>query len=168
MIEQLATLKNRIRTAEGQWSPSELRHLVEAVADRPDLWPDEVTRVEDGRSYRLVYRDEIVEVWIISWDHDTVTEIHDHGGSAGAMRMVHGSLTETFVVRGGVHRRVLRADCTTSFSSTYVHDVRNELKRSALSVQAYSPPLTEMTYYELVGSVAVPVRTERVKHGAPA
>lgn len=168
MNEQLATLKNRIRAVDGRWSPTELRQLVEAVADRPDLWPDDVTRVEDGRSYRLVFRAETVEVWIISWEHDTSTEMHDHGGSVGAMGMIHGSLTETFVVRGGVHRRVLRADYTTSFSSTYVHDVRNELKRPALSVQAYSPPLTQMTYYEMVESVAAPVRTSRVSEGAPA
>lgn len=110
----------------------------------------------------------MVEVWIISWARDTHTELHDHGGSAGAMRMIHGTLTETFLIASGMHHRTLRPGRTTGFSPRYVHDVRNDVARPAMSVQAYSPPLSQMTFYAMSEGVAVPVRTEMVAETALA
>ena len=40
-----------------------------------------------------------------------------------------------------------------------VHDVRNELVEPAVSIHAYSPRLTEMTYYAWRDGAAAPVRT---------
>jgi hypothetical protein len=78
----------------------------------------------------------------------TVAELgfHDHGGSAGAFAVVWGTLEErlvgsTTVVESGMAR---------SFGPKYIHDVRNSSASSvAVSVHAYSPPLSEMTRYEL-------------------
>jgi hypothetical protein len=38
-----------------------------------------------------------------------------------------------------------------SFGPEYIHDVRNTSQAVAVSVHAYSPPLTEMTRYDLTG-----------------
>ena len=37
-----------------------------------------------------------------------------------------------------------------SFGPHYVHDVRNLSSTAAVSVHAYSPPLTTMNFYDLV------------------
>jgi hypothetical protein len=48
-----------------------------------------------------------------------------------------------------------------SFGPHHVHDVRNSSAGSvAVSVHAYSPPLSAMTRYELTSSGLMPVRTE--------
>jgi hypothetical protein len=48
-----------------------------------------------------------------------------------------------------------------SFGPHYVHDVRNPESGSvAVSVHAYSPPLSAMTRYDLTPGGLVPIRTE--------
>ena len=48
-----------------------------------------------------------------------------------------------------------------SFGPHYVHDVRNSAAGSvAVSVHAYSPPLSAMTRYDLTPGGLSPVRTE--------
>ncbi len=45
------------------------------------------------------------------------------------------------------------------FGAHYVHDVRNLSDAPAVSVHAYSPPLTTMTYYDLADGVLEPITT---------
>jgi hypothetical protein len=49
------------------------------------------------------------------------------------------------------------AEHSVGFGPRYVHDVRNLGSLPAVSVHAYSSPLTSMTYYELADGELVPV-----------
>ena len=49
-----------------------------------------------------------VEAWVIAWPPGGAIELHDHGGSSGAVVVVAGELTETSVVVRGDGRPVLR------------------------------------------------------------
>ena len=72
---------------------------------------------------RLHGNDEL-DVWLISWVPDRSTELHDHGGSLGALTVVSGSLRETrwdgdrLRTPAGwtraIRRRSRSAGCTTS------------------------------------------------------
>lgn len=103
----------------------------------------------DERWHQRIYRDRRVDVWLISWLPTQGTQLHDHGGSSGSFTVLSGRLTEA-VVTG---RRLLdheRSDGeSVGFGPRYVHDVRNLSDAPAVSVHAYSPPLTSMTYYDL-------------------
>ena len=103
-----------------------------------------------------VHCDEQVDVWLISWTEDQGTELHDHGGSAGAYTVVEGQLTEVAWsgrAEGAAAGRlvdVVRASGeTVVFGSRYVHDVRNLHPETAVSVHAYSPPLSLMHFYDV-------------------
>lgn len=167
MDGELATLMQAVHRPDRRWTPAELRQLVEVVADRRDFWPSDVAKVDGGRLYQRVYRDDLVEIWVIYWGQDTSTDMHDHGGSVGAMRVIDGALTEINAVPGGVKSRTLDAGSSTAFPVTYVHDVSNQHSQPARSVHAYSPPISKMTYYALTEGKPVPVRTELVSDGAP-
>jgi rhodanese-related sulfurtransferase len=54
--------------------------------------------------------------------------------------------------RPGERARVVRAGRSRAFGPDYTHDVRNVSLAPAISIHAYSPPLTEMNEYELDGS----------------
>ena len=57
--------------------------------------------------------------------------------------------------------RAVSAGQVRSFGAHHVHDVRNSSADSvAVSVHAYSPPLSAMTRYDLTPSGLVPIRTE--------
>ncbi len=47
-----------------------------------------------------------------------------------------------------------------AFGPEYIHDVRNTSEAVAVSVHAYSPPLKEMTRYDLTGAGLVVLDTE--------
>lgn len=94
-------------------------------------------------------QDEDVDVWLISWTQDQGTQLHDHGGSSGAFTVVQGVLTEAVWAGGVLHEEDRSAGATVTFGPRYVHDVRNTRWATAVSVHAYSPPLSSMRFYDV-------------------
>lgn len=147
----------RDRTA----SPRRLRALVEAVGRTPGLWEDAVRHEDAQRHYRRIWRDERVDVWVNTWPDGSETTLHDHGGSSGAYHVVSVVLTEDWVRRAvgtrRLCRRLLTAGTTSAFGGDHVHDVGSRDGSPAVSIHAYSPPLTSLSYYRLAegGSLSV-------------
>jgi hypothetical protein len=111
------------------------------------------------RWHQRLYRDRRIDVWLISWLPTQGTELHDHGGSSGAFTVLSGTLTESVVAGGSRQDRSRPAGESVGFGARYVHDVRNAGTAPAVSVHAYSAPLTSMTYYDLEDGRLVPIRT---------
>lgn len=110
----------------------------------------------DERWYTRLHGDEELDLWLISWVPDRSTELHDHGGSLGALTVVSGTLRETRWDGGGLRHRRLAAGDQAAFPLGWVHDVvwapgggGSAAVAPTLSVHAYSPPLTAMSYYEV-------------------
>ena len=110
----------------------------------------------EDRWFARLHGDDELDVWLISWVPDRSTELHDHGGSLGALTVVFGALRETRWDGETLRRRRLRAGDQAGFPLGWVHDVVWTPKRDlsapvtpTLSVHAYSPPLTAMSYYEV-------------------
>lgn len=103
----------------------------------------------ERRWYRLLRTDDVVDVWLISWATEQTAELHDHAGSLGALTVVSGALLEQRWDGGELRSRRLRAGRSVGFPLGHVHDVGNPAPTPAVSVHAYSPPLTAMSYYEL-------------------
>jgi hypothetical protein len=106
------------------------------------------------RWHQRIYRDPRVDVWLISWLPEQGTQLHDHGGSAGSFTVISGVLAEAVYIRSGRDAGLLRerehnAGRSIGFDRRYVHDVRNLSDAPAISVHAYSAPLTSMTFYDL-------------------
>ena len=115
---------------------------------------------EDERWHQRIYRDPRVDIWLISWLPTQGTQLHDHGGSSGAFTVLSGALTESVPSGDG---RLAISDYeratgdTVRFGGHYVHDVRNAGTEAAVSVHAYSPPLSSMTFYDLDGGNLVKI-----------
>jgi predicted metal-dependent enzyme (double-stranded beta helix superfamily) len=143
------------------WSPEHLLCFLESyVAEhavripRPD--PHQATR-----SYSLLELSDDLEVWAINWPTDQGLALHDHGGSAGALWVVAGALSEVALDRSGRRaRRHIAAGQGTSFGPTHIHDVVNRHPAAATSIHAYAPPMTSMTYYRAEGATLRADRTE--------
>ncbi len=101
----------------------------------------------ESRWYRLLRSDDYVDVWLISWATEQAAELHDHAGSLGALTVVSGSLVEQRWAGDGLRSRRVRAGRSLGFRLGHVHDVGNPASTPAVSVHAYSPPLTAMSYY---------------------
>lgn len=100
------------------------------------------------------------DVWLLGWGVDSSVDMHDHGGSAGAIAVVRGTLFEhTPRPSGGFRRLSIAAGDLHAFEAGRVHDIRNEGPRPALSTHVYSPPLQTMTYFD---EKVTPLRTELI------
>jgi hypothetical protein len=114
----------------------------------------------DDRWFARLHGDDEVDVWLISWVPGHRTELHDHGGSLGAVTLLSGSLDEFRWDGDQLRCRRLAAGDQAAFPLGWVHDVvwaptgsrtasLSGPQQPSLSVHAYSPPLTVMSYYEV-------------------
>jgi mannose-6-phosphate isomerase-like protein (cupin superfamily) len=138
-------------------SPGRLGQIVAAIAGQPREWRPIVQFSEDHRWYgRLdpAGPDADYEVWLLSWLPGQQTGFHDHGEAVGAFAIADGELREVTGVPGRrtVRDRALRAGAVRTFGPAHTHDVRNVSARPAVSVHAYSPPLSAMRRYQLTSS----------------
>ena len=139
----------------------QLATVVQRVADRQIEWLDRVRLTPAGRWYEQIQLDESHEVWLISWLPGQETGFHDHGGASGAFTVVLGTLLESRPAGATVQSKPVGAAGVRSFGPRYIHNVRNASAASvAVSVHAYSPPLSAMTRYELTQSGLVTLGTE--------
>lgn len=120
------------------------------------------------RWHQRIYRDPRVDVWLISWLPEQGTQLHDHGGSSGAFTVLTGLLTEAVFSTAGLRELTHPSDNSVGFGPHYVHDVRNLADVAAVSVHAYSKPLTSMTYYDLEGEELVRLATVATDDPEPA
>jgi predicted metal-dependent enzyme (double-stranded beta helix superfamily) len=151
--------------AGGLLGARQLADVVRRLAASPAQWLPRVRLNPDGRWYERIHIGDSHEVWVISWLPGQATGFHDHGGSAGAFAVVWGTLTEHRLAGGVTTGQVLAkpvgAGSSRAFGPRYIHDVRNASTSAvAVSVHAYSPPLPEMTRYELTPSGLVKQATE--------
>jgi hypothetical protein len=145
---QFATFIASLDLHEGRLSQSDLERVVASVVSRRDLYEDLVVHGNDGWSLHL-FVNESVGVKIESWGEDHLVNWHDHGGSSGAFAVTSGTLVEQYRSDDyvGIECRHLRVGDLASFGADHVHDVYRS-GAPALSVHAYSPPLTGMTHYD--------------------
>ena len=120
------------------------------------------------RWHQRIYRDQRMDVWLISWLPSQGTELHDHGGSAGSFTVLTGRLREDVVTGARLHEHDRRAGTTVGFGARYVHDVRNICEAPAVSVHAYSPPLKTMNFYDLADGVLAPIASIATEDPEPA
>jgi predicted metal-dependent enzyme (double-stranded beta helix superfamily) len=149
-------------------TPEQLAAQVRRLCATPAEWVARVRLDPEGRWYEQIHMGNDYELWLISWLPGQSTGFHDHGGANGAFGVVWGQLDEYRVAPATprpagfpASARPVTAGTVRSFGPRYVHDVRNaETGSVAVSVHAYSPPLTAMTRYDLTPGGLVPFRTE--------
>ena len=133
-------------------TPEELANIVSLFASTAG-WMDRVRLRAERRWYERLYQSPSHDIWVISWLPGQSTGFHDHGESAGAFVVATGTLEEHLP---GEQPLVIHPGQPRAFGPDYAHDVGNVSSAPAVSIHAYSPPLNEMTEYELDGSRLVP------------
>jgi mannose-6-phosphate isomerase-like protein (cupin superfamily) len=137
-----------------------LSRLVLSVAARPTQWRDLVAFGQTERYWARLDSPADVDIWLLTWLPSQGTELHDHGDSAAAFVIVGGTLAEARVTDGHeILDRHLHHGHVQTVERGVVHDVRNTSNEPAISIHAYSPRLTSMTFYELTTTGLEPNRT---------
>ena len=126
----------------------ELRDLVTRIAADPQQWQGLVRHGTPERHFEQLWRDDHVDVWVITWTNGNDTGFHDHDVSGGAVAVVEGEVTEERLVVGGPPLRLRHAAGETfDFDASHVHRMCLDADGPAVSIHAYSPPLWRMGAY---------------------
>lgn len=130
--------------------PEALRAIAGGLAhsshDVAGLWTQ-----GDRRRYKRVIGTALFDAWLIEWSASSGLELHDHGGSTGAVAVVAGRLVESYSDlrwRHPVRSRSFSEGQDFEIPSTRVHEISNPGPEDALSVHVYSPPLRSMTFFD--------------------
>jgi predicted metal-dependent enzyme (double-stranded beta helix superfamily) len=144
-------------------TPTALHRLVTDLAADTARWRDQLRWSTAERWYAHVAGTPQYDVWLLSWTPGQGTELHDHGGSAGAFHVLTGALRETVATAAPTGTRLTEqtvgAGRTVAFGPAHVHDVAHTGGRPAASLHVYSPPLRSMTYYDTAAGELRPART---------
>jgi quercetin dioxygenase-like cupin family protein len=129
-----------------------LADIAAGLADARTLWQAIVRYEPDGRRPVRLLATERYEAWVIGWIDGQGVRMHDHGASAGTIVVTAGELTELVpsgvVGAGEAVERRLAPGRAWHVPVGAVHDVVNRSPEPATSIHVYSPPLTQMTYYD--------------------
>lgn len=175
--EPSAAQPGQVPPGHARLSQARLRQLVAAVATQPESWAGLVRFGSDRRWYRRLELAGDYEIWLLSWLPGQCTGFHDHGLAAGAFAVAQGRVRERTVADepgparqrvaaagpAVLRQRTVAAGRIRSFGPRYVHDVANASAEPAVTVHAYSPPLTAMRRYELTESGLVRTGIERAE-----
>lgn len=145
--------------------PDHLATATRFAAD-PDSWPVAPRFNAVQRWYHRLAQEPDHEVWLLTWLPGQGTDLHDHGGSAGAFFVWSGTLTEDTVATGPagpprITARELGEGAGRRFGTRHIHRITNRSNRPAISIHAYGPALTTMTRYRIGASGLDVVTVER-------
>jgi hypothetical protein len=134
---------------EGRLTIDDLERVALAVAARAEIFADLVVDDPWNRWWLELFKTDNVEVRVLSWEVEQRSDWHDHGGSSGVFVVTQGTLYEMHRAEDlvDVDARSFATGELGSFGPDYVHDMIHESGAPAVSVHAYSPPLTGFTAY---------------------
>jgi quercetin dioxygenase-like cupin family protein len=129
-------------------APAQLRDFVDRLVAEPERWQHLVHHAEDVRVYEEIWADEDVNAWVICWSADQDTGFHDHDESAAAIAVISGEVREDRLRLGGApSSRVIGAGQTFTLPPEAIHRVLHSGHAPAVTIHAYSPPLTRTGAY---------------------
>jgi quercetin dioxygenase-like cupin family protein len=131
-------------------SPEQLQRFVDELVATPELWREHIRHDSDARVYAEIWSDDEVNAWLICWSEDQDTGFHDHDQSGAAIAVIDGEVREDRLRLGAAPEgRVIGAGETFFVPPTAIHRVLHSGDRPAVTVHAYSPPLTQTGAYRI-------------------
>jgi predicted metal-dependent enzyme (double-stranded beta helix superfamily) len=135
---------------DGLLSTDELEHMARSIAERRDVWEPLVHADPQQRRYELVYEDDRMDAWILSWMPGQGTGFHDHYISSVGLCVASGAVREDLMVYGAEPQtRELRPGDSRQGGPGYIHRVSHHDGLPAVTVHVYSPRLDWVGQYRL-------------------
>ncbi|HTX09021.1 MAG TPA: cysteine dioxygenase family protein [Solirubrobacteraceae bacterium] len=132
------------------FTPAELEDFVAELAATPDRWRHLVHHASDVRVYEQIVDEQDVNAWVICWSEDQDTGYHDHDESSAAIAVISGQVREDRLRLGDEPRsRVVGPGHVFTVPATAIHRVLHAGDGPAVTIHAYSPPLTRSGAYRI-------------------
>ena len=135
---------------EGLLTAEELEEIASAISDRPELWQPLARADPTHRRYELLYEDDRMDAWVLSWMPGQGTGFHDHAISAVGICCAQGSVREALLRSGAPEVELdVRVGDRRRGGAGYIHRVRHGAGEPAVTIHVYSPRLVEVGQYRV-------------------
>jgi predicted metal-dependent enzyme (double-stranded beta helix superfamily) len=149
---ELAARAAELLDRDGVYDAPELEQLVRRIAEHEDLWRPLVVIDRERRRYELLYDDDRIDIWVLSWMPGQRTGFHDHDLSSVGLICVQGAIDEGLLVLGGKAEPVhMTPGVSRHGAGGYIHSASHVAGEPAITIHAYSPPLLVVGQYRDVG-----------------
>lgn len=147
---ELAARCGALLPRDGVLDVEELERLVLSIADDPTIWESLAIDDPHRRRYRLLYEDDRIDVWVLSWASGQGTGFHDHDSSGVGLACAAGEVVERqMVLPTGVSQVEMSPGVSRQGPPGYIHSVTHVLGTPAVTIHAYSPPLERVGQYRV-------------------
>lgn len=136
----------------GPLTTSQLAELVTQIANRPELWKPLVVVDPERRRYRLLYEDNRIDVWVLSWMPGQGTGFHDHDLSGVSLVCAQGMVVEKQMLlpHGATRIEMEPGQVAREGGAGYIHSVAfGAGDPVAVTIHAYSPCLIRVGQYKV-------------------
>ncbi len=135
---------------EGILEPDELEQVARDIAGRRAIWEPLVRHDTERRRYELLYEDDRMDAWVLSWMPGQATGFHDHYISSVGICVTQGCVREDQMRYGGDPlERHLSVGGSRHGDASYIHRVRHWDGVPAVTIHVYSPVLEWVGQYRL-------------------
>lgn len=135
---------------DGILTPEELEEVAGGIATRPEIWRPLARTSTERRGYELVYEDDRMDAWVLSWMPGQGTGFHDHWISSVGLCVADGVIREDQMRYGmPAIERTLTPGMTRRGNPSYVHRVQHFDGAPAVTVHVYSPRLDWVGQYRI-------------------
>jgi hypothetical protein len=148
-VPALASLDDLV-PHEGILAPEELEEIARAIAARPELWQPLARTRTERRGYELLYEDDRMDAWVLSWMPGHATGFHDHWISSVGLCVADGAIREDQMRYGmPAIERTLTAGMSRHGNPAYIHRVQHWDGVPAITIHVYSPRLDWVGQYRV-------------------
>jgi cysteine dioxygenase len=146
-----------ILKGESSVSPARMQDILERLV----IPTEEIQRhtIFSDKKYarNLVHKTTEFEIMVMCWHAGQRSSIHDHAGSLGGLKILHGELTESLFEKApnGMIKSLRSVDYKVGAmrveETSLIHQISNLQAENgkAISVHIYVPPLVRMNVYSL-------------------
>ena len=154
-LDSLSNFASFAETLSEPLSPEELKELLNSLQTRLGDIPEEARFNDHSYCRNVLMRNPAIEVVLISWHSGQMTPIHNHKGSACAVKVISGKATEiayslsgsgSYIPSAVTH--VEEGEVVASFDEdTHIMANFEEPGRDLVTLHCYSPPLSNMEIF---------------------
>jgi predicted metal-dependent enzyme (double-stranded beta helix superfamily) len=128
----------------------ELEEVAVGIADRREIWESLVRIDPTQRRYELIYEDDRMDAWVLSWMPGQGTGFHDHFISNVGVCVADGTVQEDRMRLGADHVEArLTPGQSLHGGPGYIHRIQHADGAPAVTIHVYSPRLDWVGQYRV-------------------
>lgn len=131
----------------------ELKDLFDFVIDYNGTdWKKHIV-ISSNYYKKKIYSNELAEMFIITWNVNAESKVHNHPDEGCILKVLKGKLKEEIYENKDnsteyISEKILKkGDVGFQISNKYLHKIKNESKNYTVSLHIYSPPNFKIKYY---------------------